>query len=178
MGKFDNRIPRTAAEFLVDRPDYAYIPLEYIQGGIDRFEQFIDDAGWEERDMYDGDEEGQTNGVHRHIAIDVFVHMPDSTPEEIAEKDKLLTKLIETSSYDDIGSGTFDLEDIKHEADEWIRKNVELSARNLKILDVLQSAKASINSLIQHIEDRDLDGLEKRLKEIQRELDSLKKGKK
>ena len=172
MGKFDNRIPRTAEEFLVNRPDYAYLPLEYIQGGIDRFDQFIDDAGWETAEMYDGDEEMQIHGVHRHIAIDVFVLMPDDEPEEIAEKNKILAKLIEDSEDED-DIYTFTLKEIKEDADEWIRKNVELSERNRAILTTLKSTKASIGFLIQNMENRKLDDVESDLKRIKGGLDSL-----
>ena len=176
MGNYTNLIPRTAEEFLKDDPSYSYIPLEYIQGGIDRFDRYINDAGWEEVDLYDGDGELQSAGVHRHIAIDVFVHMPDKSPELAATKAQILAKLIKDSDIDD--SSAFTLEEIKEEAEAWIKKNTKLSARNKNVLSVLQSVKANINSLIQDINNRKFDDVEKGLEDIKTELATLNKTKK
>ena len=119
-----NLIPEEAEKFLEkfkEFPEFASTPIDCVQGGLDRFHEYVAELeeGSLEKDTLDNDDYEQLGGVRRFIAIDSYVMLDED------EKAEVLTELINGCSEDH----PITLLSIKKDVDEWVKRQSELGKK-------------------------------------------------
>lgn len=163
---YTNHIPNTAKVFLKENDELLdYVPLAHLQDGLDRYHTWINAQSGETLDLFDGNLDSQLDGVVRHVGVAIFIDMEDGE-EKAALFERLLNEQVDRDSG-------FELDDIKSDAEEWLRKNSTLTPNQEKQREAIGAIQRAAESLLRDFDNRKLDEISKDVAELKTLLKKL-----